>query len=271
MRGNTLRLIAPLAVLALLGLAACGGGGSDQDASESPATTDGATTVTLVNPGKLTVCTNPPYDPFELVENGKVTGFDLDLMGEVAKDLGVEVEARETPFESIESAASLDVDDCDVGATAMTITEDRKAKLDFSQPYWDSNLGLLVPADSGITTLADLEGKEVGVQQGTTGEDWANAQAELSGHVRQYENLGDEITALQTGDVAGVFNDVPVLNPYVTDGYTVVTFDTGEQFGFCVKKGNQALLDAINATLDRIHSDGTFDQLAEKWSLVAAG
>jgi polar amino acid transport system substrate-binding protein len=263
MRTTILRGIASAAVLALAaGLAGCGGG---EKSADNPAD------VPLVKAGALTVCTNPPYPPFELVEDGQVTGFDLDLMGEVAKDLGVSLVSRETPFESIESAASIDVGDCDVGASALTITEDRQAKLDFSNSYWDSNLGLLVPVAAGVTDLAGLEGQDVGVQQGTTGEDWANEQPELADHIRQYENLGDQVTALKAGDVSGVFNDVPVLNPYVEEGFTVVTFETGEKFGFAVKKGNQALLDAINSTLERVHSDGTFDSLVQKWSLAAAG
>ena len=126
-------------------------------------------------------------------------------------------------------------------------------------------MGLLVKADSGISTLADLQGQPVGVQQGTTGEDWANQQPELT-EIRQFEGLGDQVTALKAGDVAGIFNDEPTLTPYEDEGFKVVSsFATGEQFGFAVKSGNTELLDQINKTLDRLNSDGTYDKLLAKW------
>ncbi|MDR0593303.1 MAG: transporter substrate-binding domain-containing protein [Bifidobacteriaceae bacterium] len=214
---------------------------------------------------KLKVCTNPPYAPFEDTDGDQVVGFDMDLTAEVAKDLGKEIEFVVTVFESIESGASLDTGSCDIGASALTITEEREAKLDFSQPYYETTMGLLVKADSGISTLADLEGQPVGVQQGTTGEDWANQQPELT-EIRQFEGLGDQVTALKAGDVAGIFNDEPTLTPYQDEGFKVVSsFATGEQFGFAVKQGNTELLDQINKTLDRLNSDGTYEELLAKW------
>ncbi|MDR3107043.1 MAG: basic amino acid ABC transporter substrate-binding protein [Bifidobacteriaceae bacterium] len=213
----------------------------------------------------LTVCTNPPYAPFEEVKGTEIVGFDMDLTSEVAKDMGLEIEFVETGFESIESGEALNSGSCDIGASALTINDEREAKLDFSDPYYETTLGLLVAADSGINGLADLGGKPVGVQQGTTGEDWARAQSALT-EIRQYEGLGDQVTALKAGDVAGVFNDEPTLTRYEDEGFKVVgEFDTGEQFGFAVKKGDSELLDQINKTLARLHSDGTYDKLLTKW------
>jgi len=219
-----------------------------------------------VNAGKLTVCTEPPYAPFEEVVDGQIVGFDIDLMNEVAKDLGLELNPRETPFEAIESAAALNIGECDVGASALTITDDRAAKLDFSVPYFESTLGLLVRVDSNVTRLDDLDGKPVGVQQGTTGEIWAHEQARF-GEIRQFEGLGQMISALRAGEVDGVLNDEPALVPYEQDGtmQVVDTFDTGERLGFAVKKDNTELLDQINKTLARLKSDGTFDELQARW------
>ncbi|MDR1187752.1 MAG: transporter substrate-binding domain-containing protein [Bifidobacteriaceae bacterium] len=252
-----------------LSLAACGGTVDKAGSSESPKASTEASeqtpAITTVKDGQLTVCTNPPYAPFEETDGNEVIGFDMDLTTEVANDLGLGVDFVVTGFEAIESAASLDTGSCDIGASALTITEDRLAKLDFSTPYYETTMGLLVKADSGITALADLTGKPVGVQQGTTGEDWAREQPELT-EIRQFESLGDQVTALKAGDVAGVFNDEPTLTPYEDEGFQVVSeFNTGEQFGFAVKKGNTALLDQINATLDRVRADGTYDQLLTKW------
>ncbi|MDR1634612.1 MAG: transporter substrate-binding domain-containing protein [Bifidobacteriaceae bacterium] len=257
----------------VLALGACGAGevdkagGSSASASKSPtgAASAEAPGVKTVTEGWLKVCTNPPYAPFEDTDGDQVIGFDMDLTSEVAKDLGLEIEFVVVGFESIESGASLDTDACDIGASALTITEDRLAKLDFSDPYYETTMGLLVKAESGISSLADLEGKAVGVQQGTTGEDWANAQPELT-EIRQYEGLGDQVTALKAGDVAGIFNDEPTLTPYEDEGFKVVSsFATGETFGFAVKKGNAELLAQINTTLARLQADGSYDGLLAKW------
>lgn len=248
---------------AALALTGCGGGGEKApEGGDAPA-------VTTIAEGRLTVCSNPPYAPFESTEQGEIVGFDLSLMEEVAKDLGLQLAGRETPFEAIESAAALDIGDCDVGASALTITEARQAKADFSQPYYDSAMGMLVGPDSGIDSIDNLEGKTLGVQQGTTGEGWAKEHLD-PGQVRQYEHLGDQTSAFQAGDVDGIINDVPTLQPYAVDGATIVTgLSDSEVFGFMVKKGNTALLNAINSTLDRVKTDGTYERLIAQWFTTA--
>ncbi|MDR1118745.1 MAG: transporter substrate-binding domain-containing protein, partial [Bifidobacteriaceae bacterium] len=151
-----------------LALAACGTVEKDEGApSNEPA--DGAdATVETVKEGTFTVCTNPPYAPFEDIQGNEVVGFDMDIMAEVAKDMGMEVAFVQAPFESIESAASFDTGSCDAGASGLTITPERQAKMEFSKPYYETTMGLLVKDDSGITDLAGLKDKPVGVQQGTT-------------------------------------------------------------------------------------------------------
>jgi polar amino acid transport system substrate-binding protein len=260
------KMLATAAGITLLAvLTGCGTVEKDTGGSKSSSPDPTATTQETVKKGVLTVCTNPPYAPFEETDGTEVVGFDMDLTSEVAKDLKLEVAFVEVSFESIESGAALETGVCDVGASALTITDERKAKLDFSTPYYETTMGLLVKADSGITDLAGLKDKPVGVQQGTTGEDWAHEQPELT-QIKQYENLGDQVTALKAGDVVGVFNDEPTLTPYVNEGFAVVSsFDTGEQFGFAVKQGNQTILDQINSTLERLNSDGTYEQLLSKW------
>ncbi|MCL2804059.1 MAG: transporter substrate-binding domain-containing protein [Micrococcales bacterium] len=253
-------LIAALVAAASLALGACGSGDDGGDTNNNDA--KGEATFTPVTAGKLTVCTNPPYWPFEDTLDGEVVGLDLDLMAEVAKDLGLELQPKEMNFEIIESATGFETGDCDVGASALTITEARAAKMDFSEPYYESTMGMLVMADSALASLADVEGKPVGVQMGTTGEEWANEQAELT-EIRQFEGLGDQVTALKSGEVEAVFNDVPALQPYADTGEMTIAadFQTGEKLGFAVKQGNTVLLDQINATLQRLKADGTFDQI----------
>lgn len=253
MRTRTLALL-PAATCAALLLAACGDGGSGSDDASG-----GSGEVELVQAGSLTLCTNPPYEPFEYEENGEVVGLDVDIVREVADDLGVELNVKVTGFEGLQSGVSLDSGNCDVVASGITITPEREAKIDFSEPYFDADQGLLVPEGSDLKTVEDLAGKTVAVQQATTGESWAQDNGLT---FVQFEDLGLQIQALKTGQVDAAVNDIAVLGPFVSDGFEVsANFSTGEQYGLGVKKGNTALLDQVNATLDRIREDGTYDEL----------
>jgi len=250
MRTRPLALL-PAALAATLLLASCGSGDSGSEGADGE--------VALVTAGTLTVCTNPPFEPFEFEEDGEVVGLDMDIVGEVAKDLGVTLTPKIAPFEGIQSGADLNSGNCDIVASGITITEERQAKFDFSEPYFDADQGLLVPEGSDLATVADLEGKKIAVQQATTGETWVNDNG-LS--AIQFQDLGLQIQALKTGQVDAAVNDIAVLGPFVSEGFEVAaTFPTGEQYGLGVKQGNTALLDAVNATLDRIREDGTYDAI----------
>jgi polar amino acid transport system substrate-binding protein len=250
MRTRTLAAL-PAAVAAALLLASCGGSGDDAASSEGG--------VQLVTDGTLTVCTNPPYEPFEYEEDGEVVGLDIAIVNEVATDLGVTLTTKVTPFEGIQSGADLNTSNCDVVASGITITPERQEKIDFSDPYFDADQGLLVPEGSDLDSVEALEGKTIGVQQATTGETWATDNGLQT---VQFEDLGLQIQALKTGQVDAVVNDIAVLGPYVSEGFEVsANFSTGEQYGLGVKQGNTALLDQINDTLARIREDGTYDDL----------
>ncbi len=257
-RSSRLALL-PAAVAALtLVLAACGSSSDDTTSGSGDSTAAG---ISFVQDGTLTVCSNPPYEPFEFddPDSGEIVGLDIDIMQQVADDLGVELAVKVTPFETIQSGVDLNTGSCDVVASGITITEERQAKFDFSDPYFDADQGLLVPAGSELSDVASLAGKAVGVQQATTGEAWAQDNGL---ETVQFEDLGLQVQALKTGQVDAVVNDIAVLGPFVADGFEVAaTFPTGEQYGFGVKQGSTALLDAINGTLDRIRTDGTYDEI----------
>ena len=248
MSTRALRLALPLAAVAALALAGCSSTASDGSASSGA--------VSLIDDGVLTVCTNPPYEPFEYEEGGEIVGLDIAIVQEVADDLGVELATLITPFEGIQSGADLDSGNCDLVASGITITEDREAKMDFSDPYFDADQGLLVAADSGIDSVEALDGLKVGVQAATTGETWATDNGLTP---VQFEDLGLQVEALKAGQVDAIINDIAVLGPFVDDALEVgTTFPTGEQYGLGVKTGNTALRDAVNATLTRIADDGTY-------------
>jgi polar amino acid transport system substrate-binding protein len=236
------------------------------DGAPSPDVDAAAPDVVLITEGKLSVCTNPPYEPFEVddPDTGATVGFDMDLAALVAAQIGpdVTVEPIATPFETIESGVALEVGQCDILASGITITDERKTKFDFSQPYFDVNLGVLT-ADTAITDQASLDGKVVSVQISTTGQIWANDNGVES---REFKDLGLQVQAMKQGDVEAALGDTAVLAPYVDTEYRVAfEIPTGDQFGIGVKKGNTALLAAVDAAIDAAKSDGTYNELYKKW------
>jgi polar amino acid transport system substrate-binding protein len=223
--------------------------------------------VTLVRSGQLTTCTHLPYAPFQFKRNHHVVGFDVDLVGLVARDLGVKQKIVNTPFKGIQSGADLNAGKCDVAATGMTITDARKKHLDFSVPYFEATQALLVPGDADCHSLADLKGKKLGVLQSTTGEEYVQRHAHDVEVVR-FTDLERLLNAVHTGKVAAAVNDNGVLYDYVSKhpGVKVAAeFDTGEQYGFAVRTGNDALRKEIDKVIKAARSDGRYDEIYKKW------
>jgi len=252
------------AVLAIGGLAGCA-------KEDTGGTTDSG--VTLVKSGALTTCTHLPYAPFQSKDpSGKVVGFDVALIDLVATKLGVPQEIVDTPFEGIKSGADLNSGKCDVAAAGMTITDERKKVLDFSDPYFDATQALATQVGKEVKTLDELVGKRLGVQGGTTGEDYIKAQVKeksLKIEVVSYKDLAALQQALATNQIAAAVNDLPVWNEYIkaNPGKVVVAagFDTGEQYGFAVKKGNTELLKTVNEALAASRTDGAYDKIYATW------
>ncbi|OLF09428.1 ABC transporter substrate-binding protein [Actinophytocola xinjiangensis] len=254
-RRPTLKVWAAVPALAIV-LAGCGSDGGEA-----------AGGVELVSDGKLTNCTGLPYKPFEYEEGGKVIGFDIDLVDLVAKELGVEQEVVDTPFDGIQSGADFNAGKCDISSAGMTITDARKKNIDFSDPYFDATQALVTKKGSGVSDLPDLAGKRLGVQNSTTGFDYGNEHA-TGAEIVNYEDLGLMLNAVETGQVDAAINDNGVLYDWVkdkTDFEVVKEFDTGEQYGMGVRKGNKELADTINKVLAEVKSSGEYDRIYEKW------
>lgn len=231
-----------------------------------PATSDGG--VPLIQSGKLVTCTHLPYEPFQFNRDGEIVGFDVDLVDLVAEELGVQQEIIDTPFETIQSGEDLNAGKCDLAAAGMTITEVRQQNLDFSDPYFEATQALITTKGSGIESFADLAGKSLGVQAATTGEEYARDQAGDDVELVQFEDLGLLLIAVQTGQVDAAINDNGVVYDFANknDDVEVTTeFNTGEQYGIGVKKGNTELVDAVNKVLAAARSDGTYDAIYETW------
>ncbi|MEV5414430.1 transporter substrate-binding domain-containing protein [Thermopolyspora sp. NPDC052614] len=264
-RRSVLALTATV-LAAVGGLTACGG--SSGDTGTTTAQSSGG--VALVNAGKLTTCTNIPYEPFQFNQGGKVVGFDVDIVDLVAKKLGVTQEILDIDFAVIKSGAALNAGRCDVAAAGMTITDERKKNLDFSVPYFDATQALLAKKGSGVTSLADVKAKnlKLGAQASTTGLDYVKKQGF---DPVEYADSPKELFALQAGQVDVIVQDLPVVltwlkKPEVAEKFELAgNLDTGEQYGIGMKKGNAALLKVVNETIEQAKKDGTYNAIYKKW------
>jgi polar amino acid transport system substrate-binding protein len=254
-------LATALAVSTLgLGLSAC--------ANDTQKTTT-ESGVEVVESGKLTVCTHLPYEPFQYNKGGEIVGFDVDLMDLVAEDLGLEQEIVNTPFETIETGQAMATGKCDIAAAGMTITEERDQVIDFSDPYFEATQALLVKKGAGYDSLESLDGKTLGVQVGTTGEEYANENVPDGVEIKVFEDLALLLEAVKSGSIDAAINDNTVLVDYSEqnpDTEMTAEFETGEQYGFGVAEGENAdIIEAVNEAFKKAHEDGTYDKLFEKY------
>lgn len=263
-------LLVPLAAAGLV-LSACGG---DDDDPTTPADTDGSGTADLglVNDGTLTVCSDVPYEPFEFEDADApsgYSGFDIDLMQAIADELGLELAVTDQSFDAIQSGAALGARQCDVAASAMTITEEREENVNFAEPYFDADQSLLVKVDSGYESLEDLDGQALGVQADTTGQSYAVDNAPDGVTVTEFPDAAALFAALEAGSIAGILQDLPVNADRVLqdDTTTIVeTYPTGEEYGFATAEDSEpALLEAINTALQTLRDDGTYDELFNEY------
>ena len=257
----------PVTVALLLAatLSACG---SDDGGETTGGTADDASSLELVNEGQLTVCSDIPYAPFEYEEGGEYTGFDMDLMRRIAEGLDLEMQVQDVGFDGLQSGAVLAAGQCDIGASAMTITEEREENLDFSEPYYDSKQSLLVPAGSDVTSIEDLSGRRVAVQQGTTGAAYARENVPDDAEVIAFPSDAELYQAIQSGNVDGVLQDLPVNLDHTQDGQfeIVEEFETDEQYGFAVaEEGKENLLEAVNEQLAELRDNGEYDEIYNQY------
>lgn len=265
-----LRLL--VASLAVAGLALAGCGNSDDSSEGDDPAPDGESAVEApptVEEGTLSICSDTPYEPFEFEggdnESG-YTGFDIDLLDEVAGQMGLEIAVTDVEFDGI--LGNLAADNCDVVASAVTITEERSQEVDFTEPYFDSEQSLLVKKDAGVADLAALAGKQIGVQSDTTGQTYAEENTPEGAEVRAFDGADSLFAALESGAIDAILQDFPVNAYRATqdDSVEVVeTYATDEQYGFAVKKDNAELLTALDEGLAAVREAGTYDELFESY------
>ena len=173
---------------------------------------------------------------------------------------------KDSAFDPLQSGLALNSGQCDIGASAMTITPDREKNLDFSDGYYDSKQSLLVPTGSDIKSIDDLAGKKVGVQQGTTGKTYTEENAP-DADIVTFPSDAEMYQAIKAGQVDALLQDLPVnLDHANAGGFEIVQeYSTDEQYGLAIKKGNTALVDDVNEQLKKMRDDGTYDEFYNKY------
>ena len=253
--------------------AACGETKTPTADSEHTTEGEGGTTVmtqsSRLTDGVLTVGTNAAFPPFEyLGDDGDPDGFDIALIEAIGEKLGVTVEVMDMEFDSLCTSVGNRID---VAIAGMTVDPEREKTVTFSDTYYKASQNVLVPADdTAITDMASLEGKVIGVQQGTTGDMIAD---EIAGaDVRRYNTFALAVEDLKNGNLDAVIIDQNPAEVFAGENEGVLKLLGAENFGFtdeyyaiACPKDDTALVASINAALAALQTDGTFDALVAEY------
>lgn len=259
-------------------VAACGGSSSSGStdtksssdstgASASGSAADLAKESKILSDGTLTVGTNAQFPPFEYVgEGGKPAGFDIALINAMAEKMDVKVEVKDMEFNSLVSSIGNKID---VAIAGMTITEERKNAVSFSDSYYNAVQYVLLPKDSKIATASDLEGKKIGTQLGTTGDFYA--QDIKGAEDKSYDTAVNAVKDLANGRLDAVIIDENPAKVFQSKYPDQINAFEGSQFGFepekyaiACPKDDDATLAALNQALKEVKEDGTYDKLVKE-------
>ena len=257
---------------AALALTACGGSSSStasstasSAASSEAASSSAAAELTTVEAGKLTMATNATFPPYEMTtDTGAFEGIDVDTAQAIAEKLGLELQIDDMEFDA--ALLSVQQGKADIVMAGVTVTDERKAVMDFSDSYATGIQSIIVPAGSDIATPDDLAGKKIGTQRGTTGYIYCSDDFGDE-NVVAYDSGLTAVQALNNGQVDAVVIDNAPAQEYVAANPGLVVLDTSyaeEDYAIGMAKGS-ALEDAINAALEELKADGTLQSIVDKY------
>ena len=244
-------------VMALGLLASCGSSNSDKNTPAGDDVSDAAKT-------KLVVATSPDFPPFESLEGGEVVGIEVDILNKIAEKMGMELDIQQMDFDSV--IPGVQAGKFDVGMSGITVTDKRKENVDFSSVYFMAAQAIVVADGSSITGKADLEGKKVSVQTGTTAEEYCMGNGY---EVLAFTANNDAAAALTAGKVdAWVVDNEVALAMALELGLTVLDEAmTSEPYAFALQKGSD-LLAPFNEALDALLTDGTIEQIFQQYGVT---
>jgi|SRR5215207_5263064 len=253
---SRLLLLLSVFVLAVGGGFAAGCGDDDDDDG-------GGGNLELIQEGQILAGTDTPFPPFETGQPPDIGGFDIDVVNAVVEKMGLEVTYQDTSFDTIFRDTAQGK--FDLAVAASTITAERENTVDFSDPYYEANQGLVVTKGSDIASVDDLGGTTVGAQDATTGEEYANNETDAAS-VRGFPEGPDAINALRAGQVDAVIIDEPVVIDALEsqaggDIEQAQTIQTGELYGVAFAQDSDNLREAFNDALQQLKEDGTIEDL----------
>ena len=238
---------------------------TEASAEEAEAPAEEAAEVTTVTDGVLTMGTNATFPPYEYYDGDDVVGIDAEIAAKLAEKLGMKLEIVDMDFSSIITAVQ--TGKIDVGVAGMTVTEERLQNVDFTTSYATGVQVVIVKEDSDIATVDDLDGKLIGVQEGTTGHIYCSDDYGEE-NVIAYNNGATAVQALQQGKVDCVVIDKQPALSFVEANEGLKILDTEyvvEDYAIAVSKDNTALKDALNAALEEMIADGTVQEILDQY------
>ena len=256
--------------VAALAMTACGGSASSassvaSSAASSEAVSSSAAELTTVETGKLTMATNATFPPYEMTaDSGEIEGIDVDTAKAIAEKLGLELQIDDMDFDA--ALLSVQQGKADIVMAGVTVTDERKAVMDFSDSYATGIQSIIVPNDSDIASPDDLAGKKIGTQRGTTGYIYCSDDFGEDSVVA-YDNGLTAVQALNNGQVDAVVIDNAPATEYVAANPGLKVLDTSyaeEDYAIGMAKGS-ALEDAVNKALEELKADGTLQAIVDKY------
>ena len=262
-----LTLVLALAFAMAFTFAACGGGSSSEDAASSAAASGSAAGSGLTaTDGELHMATNAAFPPYEMTtDDGGFEGIDVEIATEIAKKLGLELVVDDMDFSSVLTAVQ--GGKSDIAMAGLTVTDERKKNVDFTDTYAKGVQSIIVSEDSDIKGPDDLKGKKIGCQEGTTGYIYC-ADDFGEENVNSYTNGAIAVQALVGGKVDAVVIDNNPAKEFVKANKGLVLLDTAyaeEDYAIGVSKDNPELTKAVNTALKELKEDGTVDKIIEKY------
>lgn len=229
----------------------------DVNRAEQAGTSSGAST-------ELVMGTDPGFKPFEYKDGSTTIGFDVDLSRAIATDQNKTLRIEEMSFDGL--LLALQSGRVDMVAAGMTKTEDRAKNVDFSIPYYSAAQMIIVQKTSPIKTEADLAGKKIGVQIGTTGDILAHKITGAT--VIQFQQTASVMQELSTGRIDAAIMDNGPATQYLPNNPTLMILPqklSSEEYAIAIRKGNTKLLEQVNQTIKAMKNDGRYDKLIEKY------